>query len=51
MHAHRILPVFRIKGDEFRNLVFQYDLDQSGVSSTCFSCQKLEYARVRLTLI
>jgi hypothetical protein len=35
----------------FGNLVFQYDLDQSGVSFKCFSCQKLEYARIRLTLI
>jgi hypothetical protein len=51
MHVHRVLPALRIKGDEFENLVFQLYLDQSGVTSKCFSCQKLEYARIRLTLI
>jgi hypothetical protein len=44
MHAHRVLPDLRIKGDEFGNLIFQKDLNQSGVSFTCFSYQKLEYA-------
>jgi hypothetical protein len=51
MHVHRVKPALRIKGDEFGNLIFQYDLDQSGVSSICFSCQKLEYAQIRFTLI